>query len=373
MISVYLDYNASAPLRTAVRDAMVEALGSTGNPSSVHRFGRNCRAMVERARRQVASLAGVQPAEVVFTGGGTEANNLALAGWSGARVLVSAAEHDSVLAAAPEAERIAVDGDGVIDLAALDAGLAAPAGGRPTLVSVMLANNETGVIQPIAEVARIAHRRGALVHCDAVQAAGRLAIARDALGVDLLSLSAHKLGGPQGVGALIVADGIAPAALLKGGGQERRRRAGTENVAGIVGFGAAADLAARELCDMARLAALRDDLEQSLTRLAPDLAVLGAKAPRLANTSCLALAGLAGETQVMALDLAGVAIGAGAACSSGKVQPSHVLAAMGIDPRTAAGAIRISLGWASSQDDIDRCIEAWQTLYRRFRVRAAAA
>ncbi len=250
--ATYLDYNATAPLKPAVIAAVSAALAETGNPSSVHRFGRLARRAVEAAREQVAALVGAAPAQVIFTGSGTEANNLALA-QAGRRVVVSAIEHDSVLQAG-SAERIAVDRDGVVDLAALERILKSdPA---PALVSVMLANNETGVVQPIAEVAKIAHAHGALVHCDAAQAAGKIAIDVQALGADTMALSAHKLGGPQGVGALVVGDHVALRPLLLGGGQERGRRAGTENVAGIAGFGAAAQAALEDLARMDEIGVL---------------------------------------------------------------------------------------------------------------------
>ena len=367
---IYLDYNATTPVRPAVAAAMTEALTTVGNPSSVHGFGRAARARLETAREQVAALVGARPAQVVFTSGGTEANNLAVAGSGRERVLVSAIEHDSVLKAAA-AETIPVDRRGAVDLDALERMLATPA--APALVAVMLANNETGAIQPVADAARITHASGALLHCDAVQAAGRIAIDFNGLGVDLMTLSAHKLGGPAGVGALIIADHVNLAARQRGGGQERGRRAGTENLAGIVGFGVAAEIAAAELDATARLADLRDDLERRAMGAVPGALVFGRDGPRLSNTSCLALPGVASEVQVMALDLAGVAVSAGSACSSGKLQPSHVLRAMGADAATAASAIRISLGWQTEAADIDRFIEAWSEIVIRSRQRVAAA
>ena len=361
--AVYLDYNAEAPLKPAVVEAMAAAAGRVGNPSSVHRFGRLARRAVEDARARVAALAGSAPAEVVFTASGTEANNLALDGCGRARRVVSAVEHDSVLRAAPEARLAPVDGDGIVDLAVLDEILSQP--GAPAVVSVMLANNETGVVQPAARAAEIAHAHGALFHCDAVQAAGRRAIDFAALGADLMSLSAHKMGGPQGIGALIVRGGVAIAPLIRGGAQETGRRAGSENVAGIVGFGVAAELAAGDVAGAARIAALRDDAERRLRAIAPDLVVFGGAAERLCNTSCLTMPGVPSESQVMALDLAGVAVSAGSACSSGKVGESHVLRAMGGDPEAAQCAIRVSLGWASTAADIDHLAEAWAALYAR--------
>lgn len=365
MTRVYLDHNASAPLKPAVKAAMLQAMEIVGNPSSVHAHGRAARRAVEEARAAVAALVGAKPAQILFTGSGTEANNLALRGFPGRRILVSAIEHDSVLAAVPDALRIPVTRDGAADLGALDRLLADGTG--PALVSLMLANNETGVIQPVAEAARLAHARGALLHCDAVQAAGRLPVELGALGADLLTLSAHKLGGPSGVGALLVAEGLEPAALIRGGGQERRRRAGTENLLGIVGFGAAARAARDELPLAGDLAALRDRLEREALAAAPQARVMGSALARVANTSCLVLPGLSGETQVMALDLAGVAVSAGSACSSGKVKPSHVLSAMGEDASTASSAIRVSLGWDSDAAAVDRFLDAWTAMARRAR------
>jgi cysteine desulfurase len=359
----YLDYNASAPVRPAVAAAVAEALALAGNPSSVHRAGRAARRMVEAARAEVAALVGTSANEIVFVSGGSEANHLALKGGGRHRILVSAVEHDSVLAAVPDAERLPVTASGVLDLAVLAERLAAD--DRPALVSVMLANNETGIIQPIAAIAEIVHARGGLLHCDAVQAAGKLPLARALLGADLLSLSAHKLGGPQGIGALIVAPEIALAPLQTGGGQERGRRAGTENVPGIVGFGRACALATEGIAACARLAELRDDAERRLLAVAPGARIFGAGSPRLPNTLCIAMSGVPAATQVIALDLAGVMVSAGAACSSGKVRPSHVLRAMGATAEEAASAIRISLGWDSRAADIDHLVEAWGALYAR--------
>ncbi|SMH58277.1 cysteine desulfurase family protein [Azospirillum agricola] len=360
---LYLDHNATTPLKPAVKAAMVQAMDLVGNPSSVHAFGRSARRAVDEARAAVAALAGVRPAQVLFTGSGTEANNLALRGFTTRTVLVSAIEHESVLAAAPDAPRLPACRDGTIDLAALERALAAAA--SAPLVSLMLANNETGVIQPVAEATRIAHAHGALLHCDAVQAAGRIPLSFPALGADLMTLSAHKLGGPAGVGALILAEGLEPEALIRGGGQERRKRAGTENLLGIVGFGAAARQALDTLPDAAALAPLRDRLECEALAAVPQARVMGGLAARVPNTSCLVLPGVPGETQVMGLDLAGVAVSAGSACSSGKVKPSHVLAAMGEDAAAAASAIRVSLGWTSDDETVDRFLAAWIAMARR--------
>lgn len=365
--TTYLDHNATTPLRPEAAAVMAEALAITGNASSVHRFGRLARRKIENAREAVAGLAGARPEAVIFTSGGTEANNLALAGCGRTRLLVSAGEHDSVLNAAPGAARIPLTEAGLVAPAALDALLGESK--TPALVSIMLANNETGAIQPLAELAEVARDHCALVHCDAVQAAGKLRLDPDALGIDLMSLSAHKLGGPQGAGALVLARGLAAeielAPFQRGGGQERGRRAGTENLPGIAGFGAAAQAALADLDRAAGLAPLRDDLERRLRQLVPEIRIFGAAAPRLSNTSCFAAPGLVAETQVIALDLAGIAVSAGSACSSGKVAPSHVLAAMGASAADAAAAIRVSLGWTSEAVDIERFLEAWGALYSR--------
>ena len=299
--SVYLDYNATAPVHPQVAAAVARVMTHPGNPSSVHGFGRLMRAQIEDAREAVAALVGAKAAGVVFTGSGSEANNLALRGCGRARILVSAIEHESVLAARPDAIAVPVRTDGQVSLTHLAVLLARD--DRPALVSVMLANNETGVIQPLREIAQLAHEYGALVHCDAVQAAGRIAIDMPALGVHMLTLSAHKIGGPQGVGALILAPGVEIARQINGGGQERGRRAGTENAAGIVGFGVAAALAETGLSRGPRISALRDDLEARALMAVPGTIVHGATAPRLGNTSCLGVPNIAAEMLVMALDL----------------------------------------------------------------------
>lgn len=373
----YLDYNATAPVRPSVAAAVAEALCLGANPSSVHRPGRAARRLVETARVQVAALVGAAPDGVVFTSGGTEANNLALAGARDplGTLIVSAIEHDSVLAPARArktgVEIVRAEANGLVDLTALEQALERASG--PILVSVMLANNETGVIQPVGEVVRLARARGALVHCDAVQAAGKIPVDMTRLGVDLLTLSAHKIGGPPGVGALVLRGGLDLTPLLLGGGQERGRRAGTENLPGIAGFGAAAVEAAADLDRLTGIGRLRDDLERRLKAAAPAAVIFGAAAPRLPNTICIGLPGIAAETQVMALDLAGVAVSAGAACSSGKVRPSHVLQGMGFDEAAARSAIRVSLGWASTEADAERLVQAWTELCRRVGRAAHAA
>lgn len=363
-VSSYLDYNATAPVLPAVIDAMTRCLRAPGNASSVHRFGRAQRRHIEEARAALAQAVNARPAQIVFTSGGTEANALALRGCGRKRLIVSAIEHDSVLRNAGEAaERIPVGADGTIDLGSLERLLAA--GERPALVAVMLANNETGVIQPVVEAARIARRYGALVLCDAVQALGKVAVDFAALDVDYMSLSAHKIGGPQGAGALLLGKGAPLEAQLLGGGQESSRRAGTENVAGIVGFGVAARHVEDHLSKMPAVAALRDAAQRQILALAPQARVFGLAASRLPNTLCVEMPGVKAETQIVALDLAGVAVSAGAACSSGKLRPSNVLQAMGIDDAAAADAIRVSFGWNSDVSDVERLMAGWGALWAR--------
>jgi len=379
-IRSYLDYSATAPLRSEVREAMIAAFDTYGNPSSVHAEGREARGMIEAARGKVAALAGARPEEVIFTSGGSEANALALAARSGEawQCYISAIEHPSVLAGGrfyPESTtRIAVTSDGVIDLEALAAELAKHhLGGWRPFVSLMAANNETGAIQPMAEAAALVRAADGLLHSDAVQLAGKLKIDFGALGADMISLSAHKIGGPKGVGALILRDGGSVEPLIKGGGQELRRRAGTENVAGIVGFGVAAALAAAELDRAVELARLRDELERRALEIAPDAVVLSRKAERLPNTSCIAVPGTRAETLVIGLDLAGIAVSAGSACSSGKVEASHVLTAMGMAPEVIKGAIRVSLGSGTTEQDVERFIGAWGEMIKRLKQRQEAA
>jgi cysteine desulfurase len=359
----YLDWNATAPLRPEAAAAIGAALALGGNPSSVHSRGRAARQLVEESRETIAALVGAPADGITFTSGGTEANHLALIGSGRERVLVSAVEHSSVLQAVPEAERIPVDAKGVIELAALSTMLGADE--RSALVSIMRANNETGVIQPIRAVADIAQAHGALFHCDAVQAVGKVPLSLAEIGADLMTLSAHKIGGPSGIGALVSA-GAEPTPLLRGGGQERNRRAGTENLSGIAGFAAAAG--AGDPGEYNRIGELRDRLEAALV----DAIIMGADAPRLPNTSSIAMPGVPAETQIIAFDLDGVMVSAGAACSSGKVGPSHVLAAMGIAPEIANATIRVSLGWSTSEADIAHFIDSWTALYRRTRARRAA-
>ena len=364
-LGVYLDYNATTPVKPAVRDAILAVLEQVGNPSSVHRYGALARRQAEEARAKIAALANTDPQSVVFTSGGTEGNNLAIVG-SKRHALVSAIEHDSVLASARNQLQgfgiIPVDGDGIVDLGALGSMLGRL--GSPALVSVMLANNETGVLQPVREVSELAHAHGALLHCDAVQAAGKIAIDMTDLGADLLTLSAHKLGGPMGVGAMLIGPGVKIVASSRGGAQESRRRAGTENLPGIAGFGVAADLAVAELSDLQAVRAQRDRLEDAVSGV-PGVKIFGRGVPRVDNTSCFSMSGVSSETQVMSMDLDGIAISAGAACSSGKVGVSHVLSAMGVEESEARTAVRISLGPETEPAQIDRFLVSWFALAQR--------
>jgi len=376
MMRVYLDHNATTPVDPAVLEAMLPFLREDyGNPSSLHWFGQRARRAVEDARAQVAALVGAEPAEIVFTGGGSESDNTALRGVAAKSrpprlgIVCSAIEHHAVLNTAralrDEGRPLAtarVGEDGALDLD----DLAGRIGGTTALVSIMLANNETGVLQPVAEAARVAHAAGALVHCDAVQAAGKVPVEVRTLDVDLLTLSAHKLYGPKGVGALYVRRGTPMAPLLRGGGQERNRRAGTENVAGVVGFGRAAFLARQALeTEAARLAALRDRLEARL------LAIPGTRrngeGPRVPNTANVSFDGLDAEALLIALDLEGVAASTGAACAAGGIEPSHVLRAMGLPPERVQSSLRLSLGRPTTEADIDRAADVIEAVVGRMR------
>jgi len=368
---IYLDWNATAPLRREAREAMAAAWELNGNASSVHAEGRQARRLVEEARAGVARAVGALPRNVVFTSGGTEANALALtpglrrdSGLPVERLLVSAIEHTSVLAGgrfpAQAIGTIGVTGSGLLDLDRLRALLQS---GPPALVSVMLANNETGAVQPVAEAAEIVHAAGGLLHVDSIQAFGKISFDINGLNADLITVSGHKIGGPKGVGAVVLAEGVRGLEpLLRGGGQELGRRAGTENVAGIAGFGAAVKAAMDSLQnDAIRFENLRNRLETGL-RQTRGAIVFSGDVPRLPNTTLFTVPGMRAETAVIGFDLEGIAVSSGSACSSGKVQPSHVLKAMGFGPEVAQGAVRLSLGWSTSSADIDRCLEAWRKL-----------
>jgi len=361
---IYLDYNATAPIRPEAQAAVAEAI-MAGNPSSVHEEGRKARALVETARKDIAQLCGGLADAVVFTSGGTEACNMAMhlrdapAG-PVQRVIVSAIEHSAVAAPAQASglpvETVPALANGQVDIAALAALFEEP---TPALVCIMLANNETGVIQPLAEIADMVKGHGSLLFCDAVQAAGKVPLDMTAMGVDALSLSGHKLGAPMGVGALVTRPGLPVAPSLLGGGQELGRRAGSENIIGIAGFAAAAKAAMAGLSQFAELASARDAMESALRASSDDIVIFGADSPRLPNTSCFARDGLNSETLVMAMDLAGFSVSAGAACSSGKVSRSHVLAAMGVEDRLSNGVLRVSMGWQSGTMDSLKLAEAW--------------
>jgi cysteine desulfurase len=373
---LYLDHNATTPLDPRVLEAMLPFLGEDfGNPSSLHWLGQRARGAVEEARARVAELVSADPSEIVFTSGGTESDNAALRGVSATAraprcgIVCSAIEHHAVL---NTAKALGSEGRPVSIVRVGEAGavdprdLAAVVGDATALVSLMLANNETGVLQPVAEAARLAHERGALVHCDAVQGAGKVALDVRALDVDLLTLSAHKIYGPKGVGCLYARRGTRLAALVRGGGQERNRRAGTENVAGIVGFGAAAALAREALqADAVRVAALRDRLEARLLAI-PDARRNGQGA-RVPNTSNVSFAGVEAERLLIALDLEGIAVSTGAACAAGGVEPSHVLRAMGFPPERVESSLRFSLGRRTTEAEVDRAADVVATVVARQR------
>ncbi|MFL5539917.1 MAG: cysteine desulfurase family protein [Longimicrobiaceae bacterium] len=374
--AVYLDHAASAPLRPEAREALLPFLdGRFGNPSSAHRFGREARAALEDARARLARVIGADPAEVVFTRAGTEADNLAILGRAraglGMPVAVSAIEHKAVLASAHAARDwdadlylLSVDGQGVVRMDDVDASAA----NRPSVVSVMWANNEVGTLQPVAEVAALCRKAGVVFHSDAVQALGKVPVRVDAVPVDLLAFSAHKVGGPKGVGALYVRRGTRLHPLLFGGGQERGMRPGTEDVAGAAAFAAAAEAAEAEReTAMARIGALRDRLEAGLREAVPGLVINAAGAPRLPTISNLSVPGADPELLLTALDLEGIAASSGSACSSGAVEPSHVLTAMGIPRELAGPSIRFSLGWTTTDAEIDRVLEVFPRIAARVR------
>ena len=372
-MSIYLDYNATSPLRAQARAAIEAALDVTGNPSSVHAEGRRARGLVEQARGAVMDLMGGCAGRICFTSGGTEANALGVIGGAKAqgaeRLIISAIEHDAVRGAAEASglpvKVLTVTPDGVADLDHLKELLAGP----KALVALMAVNNETGVIQPIAEAADLIRAAGGLFHVDAVQAAGRIPLGEIGMSADTVALSAHKIGGPKGIGALHIAKAYDLRALFTGGGQELGDRAGTENVLGIAGFGAAAQAALNELEDQDRIASLRDGIEADLNAARP----IGNRAPRVSNVSALKMDGVKAETQVMAFDLEGICVSAGSACSSGKVGASHVMAAMGLDEDEAQTVIRVSLGFATTRDECEKFCAAWRAIHGRLAGRASAA
>ena len=357
----YLDHNATTPIRENALATMMAVLSEVGNPSSIHHYGRSARKHVEDARKKIADTLGVSSGQVFFNSGATEGNNTIIKGFAGKRILISATEHPSVIDAGVKCDIIPVDANGLIDLVAFEKQVR---DNPPALVSVILVNNETGVIQPVAEISKIAKSVGALIHCDAVQGYGRIAFTRESLGVDFLTLSSHKIGGPQGVGALIMAAGLTLPKLLEGGGQERRSRAGTENTAGIAGFGIAAAEAVAAIPHFQKLAILRDRIESEITK-SPRVKIYGANAPRVANTISCTVSGIASDTLLMAFDIEGIAISSGSACSSGTVKLSHVLKAMGMSEKNPAAALRISLGHTTTEQDIEKFIKVWNILHAR--------
>jgi cysteine desulfurase len=366
---IYLDYNATAPIRPEVVVVMMEAMALPANPSSVHRLGRAAKATIEQSRRTLADALSCWPGEVIFTASGTEANNMVLKSFGALPCAVAATEHASVLKTRPDAVRLPVDRQGILEMAALQAFLIAHP--QPALISVMLANNETGVIQSIREIAALIHTHGGLLHVDAVQAFGKIPVDMNLLGADMLSLSAHKLGGGQGAGALIVSQKLVLPPMITGGGQESNRRAGTENVAAIAGFAKAVELA---LGDSAWKGALRgwlDDLEARCSAIFPDeTLVIGQGVPRLPNTTLLRMPGVKAETQLMQWDLAGIALSAGSACSSGRIETSHVVKAMwGAD--APDDAVRISGGWSTTAADIEAFFKGWQTFVTKNQAKRA--
>jgi len=359
-MSIYLDYNATAPLRPKVQETIRQALEIVGNPSSVHRYGRLIRQRIELSRQIIANHFEIPSQQIIFTSGATEANNLILKGFKGP-VIVSAVEHDSVRLAREDAFICPVDSQGTINLIALDQLLQAQK--QPCLVSLMWANNETGVIQPLAEATAIARRHGALVHCDLVQAVGKTILTWATLNIDYATFSGHKIGAPAGSGAILFHPKAPLFPLLKGGGQEKYFRPGTENILGILGLGAAISICSHD--DWQLISDLRDTMEKSLLASCPETTIFGYATARLPNTSNLTMPGVKSDTQIMNFDLQGIAVSAGAACSSGKVQTSPVLLAMGVPEKQAKTAIRISLAPTTQSHEIEVFIAAWKDLYQR--------
>lgn len=361
---IYLDHNATTPAKPQVCEKVLQTLAFPGNASAVHKAGREARRLIEDSRETLLKALNAGPRDVlVFTSGATEANNMVLQKSVVERVIVSAIEHPSALPAS--AEKIPVLPSGVIDVQALEKMLAGST--KQTLISVMLVNNETGVIQPVEAVVALAKKYGCTVHTDATQAFGRIPLDLQKLGADFVTLSAHKMGGPQGVGCLVICNCVALPPLLLGGNQEKNQRAGTENLAGIAGFAEAAKLA--DVAAYQKLAVLRDKIESELTAAAPTLKIFGREAPRVANTTMFALPGVSSETQLIALDLAGICVSNGSACSSGTVKASHVLKAMGASEAEAQSSLRVSLGWNTTEKDVEAFISAWKMMYERVKTK----
>ncbi len=367
---IYLDYNATAPIRPQVVKAMAAAMERPLNPSSVHSFGRQAKYLIDDARQKILESVNAEGYNLVFTGSGTEANNLGVRGVEGVKgVFVSSVEHSSILNVIPSAIKILVDKNGIFDFHAFHEVHASHA----PHVSIQLANNETGIIQPIAEIARVVHEAGGMLHIDAVQGLGKIPLDVSILNVDMLTLSAHKIGGPQGVGALLFKPGIDIRPQILGGGQELGLRAGTQNVAGIVGFGVAVEAVSEMQNKFRHIKLLRDRMEAEIKSMSPESIIVGEGVERLPNTSCITMPNVKNETQLINFDIQNIAVSAGAACSSGKVAISHVLLAMGIEKTQAETAIRISLGTETTQSEIDRFISAWGELYKRTNATKEAA
>ncbi|MCB1783810.1 MAG: cysteine desulfurase [Alphaproteobacteria bacterium] len=372
--NIYLDYNASAPLRPESRKALLTVLDTSTNaalnPSAVHNYGRQARKFVEDARMQLSTCLNIPPAQILFNSGATETNNTILRFFKelypDETILVSAIEHPSVLQACENLETIPATPQGLVNLTALEDRLKKEP--KVSLVSIMAVNNETGVIQDVSKISRIVHSHGALFHCDAAQAFGKIELDIPETGADFLSLSAHKIGAPQGVGALILGlCGITPI-LLRGGGQEKSARAGTENTAGIAAFAAAATAAHKDLMPQREhLSKMREAMESQLLNISPEIIIHGQDVPRAPNTSFFSLPGIPSETMMMALDLEGIALSNGSACSSGRVKPSNVLINMGQSPEIASSALRVSTGWATTQNDIDAFLNVWEKLAKRWK------
>lgn len=351
---VYLDYNASAPLRPSARARMIEALDVTSNPSSIHADGRAGRKYIETARRIIGQTLDVSPNQIIFTSGATEANNTIIKGFDGKRILVGGCEHPSIIQSGVNVTSIPVDENGIIKLDALEKLLR----DEPTaLVSVMYVNNETGVINPVSDIAKLAHAHGALFHTDATQAYGRIAFTREALDADFITFSSHKIGGPMGAGAIIFKPQTAVPVLIHGGGQERRQRAGTENFAAIAGFGAAAEDAVNQFNQFESLRLWRNEIETAL--IASGSTIFGTVADRVVNTISFAHPTKDSQTMLMALDVNGASLSSGSACSSGSIQASHVLKAMNVEPALISNALRLSMGWHTSREDIDFFLKIW--------------
>lgn len=362
MPRIYFDHNATAPVEGTVINAVAEVMANPYNASSIHGTGRQARSLIENARKEVAAFAGadLDNYRLVFTSSGTESNNLALKGVNTDNIIISAIEHASIIKTVKNANMVPVDSDGVVNIEGLERLLRA-LGGK-NLVSIMLANNETGVIQPIKEIAAIVHKYGSILHTDAAQCFGKIEVDMKNLDVDLLTISAHKFGGPQGAAALITKKSVNLSPLITGGGQEHGYRAGSENIAAIHGFGTAAKIAREKLSSMPEISNLRDKLELELEKFAPNAVIFGKNSARLPNTSYIAMPGIGNQTQLIHFDLNGVDLSAGSACSSGRIEPSHVLKAMGVASDIAGCAIRISLGTANTEDEINLFIDLWKGL-----------